>query len=187
MKMKRNNYIIIHGSFASPFSNWIPWLRCELEKKNLEVYTPDFPSGVGFQTYENWSRLLKTYTDAKILTENTTIFAHSIAPVFIAKFLIENKLKVKKLVFVCGFNNYLGINQEYDTVNKSMYLDNLEELKKYCDDIVCYYTDNDPYVKYEVEKTFADAIATKQKLIQNGGHLNSESGYQEFPELLTEI
>ena len=163
MKMKRNNYIIIHGSFASPFSNWIPWLRYELEKKNLEVYTPDFPSGVGFQTYENWSRLLKTYVDAKILTENTTIFAHSIAPVFITKFLIENNLKVKKLVFVCGFNNYLGIDKDYDTVNKSMYLDNLEEVKNYCGDIVCYYTDNDPYVKYEVEKTFADTIATKQK------------------------
>lgn len=187
MKMQRNNYIIIHGSFASPFSNWIPWLRYELEKKNLEVYTPDFPSGVGFQTYENWSKLLKTYMNAKILTENTTIFAHSIAPVFICKFLIENKLKVKKLVFVCGFNNYLGINQEYDTVNKSMYLDNLEEVKKYCNDIVCYYTDNDPYVKYEVEKTFADTIATKQKIIPNGGHLNGETGYQKIPELLTEI
>lgn len=89
----KQNYFIIHGSFASPFSNWIPWLRCELEKKDLEVYTPDFPSGVGFQTYENWSKLLKTYVDAKILTEETTIFAHSIAPVFITKFLIENNLK----------------------------------------------------------------------------------------------
>ena len=96
----KNNYLIIHGSFSSPFSNWIPYLRSELEKKNLEVYTPDFPCGRGYQTYENWSRLLKTYVDAKILTEDTTIFAHSIAPVFICKFLIENKLKVKKLVFV---------------------------------------------------------------------------------------
>lgn len=183
----KQNYLIIHGSFSSPFSNWIPYLRGELEKKNLEVYTPDFPCGGGYQTYENWSRLLKTYVDAKILTEDTTIFAHSIAPVFICKFLIENKLKVKKLVFVCGFNNYLGIDEDYDTVNKGMYLNNLDEVKNYCSDIICYYTDNDPYVKYEAEKTFADTVATKQKLIPNGGHLNNESGYQEFPELLTEI
>ena len=183
----KSNYLIIHGSFSSPFSNWIPWLRKELEQKNLEVYTPDFPSGVGFQTYENWSKLLKTYVDAKILTENTTIFAHSIAPVFVSKFLIENKIKVKKLVFVCGFNNYLGINEEYDTVNKSMYLDNLEEVKNNCKDIVCYYTNNDPYVTEAAEKAFADTITINQKLIPNGGHLNSESGYQEFPELLAEI
>ena len=67
-----------------------------------------------------------------------------------------------------------------------MYLDNLEEIKKYCDDIVCYYSDNDPYVKYEVEKEFADSITNNQKIIPNGVHLNTESGYQEFKELLTE-
>lgn len=54
-----NNYFIIHGSFGSPFVNWIPWLRTELEKDNLEVYTPDFPTGVAYQNYDNWSRLLK--------------------------------------------------------------------------------------------------------------------------------
>ena len=45
----KNNYFIIHGSFSSPFSNWIPWLRRELEKEGLDVYTPDFPIGVGYQ------------------------------------------------------------------------------------------------------------------------------------------
>lgn len=183
----KQNYFIIHGSFSSPFSNWIPWLRGKLEEKNLEVYTPDFPTGVGYQNYNNWQKLLKTYVDSKILTENTTIFAHSIAPVFISKFLIENKIKVKKLIFICGFNNYLGIDEDYDTVNKSMYLDNLKEIKKYCTSIVCYYTDNDPYVKYEAEKNFADTITNNQKVIPNGGHLNTESGYQEFKELLSEI
>lgn len=183
----KDNYFIIHGSFSSPFSNWIPYLRNEIEKKNLEVYTPDLPSGVGYQTYDNWQKILKVFVDSKILTEKTTIFAHSIAPVFICKFLIENKIKVKKLVFVCGFNNYLGLDEDYDAVNKSMYLGNLDEIKKYCDNIVCYYSDNDPYVKYEVEKDFADTIATKQNIVPNGGHLNTESGYQEFQDLLTEI
>ena len=131
-----NNYFIIHGSFGSPFGNWFPYLRKEIEKKGLEVY---------------------------------------------------NKIKIKRLVFVCGFNNYLGINEEYDNVNKSMYTDNLVEIKNYCDDIICYYSDNDPYVKYEVEKEFADTITDKQFVIENGGHLNSESGYTEFSELLEYI
>lgn len=180
----KNNYILIHGSFGSPFSNWIPYLRNEIEKKNLEVYTPDFPTGVGYQNYQNWSRVLKAYLDSGILNENTTIFAHSIAPVFVCKFLVENKIKVKRLVFVCGFNNYLGINEEYDNVNESMYFDNLEDIKNYCDDIVCFYSDNDPYVKYEVEKQFVDATTNNQIMISGGGHLNSESGYTEFKDLL---
>lgn len=183
----KTNYLLIHGSFSSPFSNWIPYLRVELEKKGLEVYTPDFPSGVGYQNYENWSKLLKTYVNAGILNENTVIFAHSIAPIFISKFLVETKLKVKRLVFVCGFNNYLGIDADYDNVNKSMYFDNLADVKKYCSDIICYYSDNDPYVKYEIEKEFAATISTKQIMIPGGGHLNSESGYSEFPQLLNHI
>lgn len=182
-----NNYLIVHGSFGSPFGNWFPYLRGELEKRELVVYTPDMPSGVGYQNYDNWSNVMKTYVDAGIINENTVIFAHSIAPVFVCKFLIENSVKVKRLVLVCGFNNYLGINDDYDAVNESMYLDNLEEVKNYCNDIVCFYSDNDPYVTFDKEKEFADMIASTQIVIQNGGHLNSESGYDEFEELLKYI
>ena len=167
-----NNYILVHGSFGNPFVNFIPYLRGEIEKRNLEVYTPDFPTGVGYQNYTNWSRLLKCYLDAGILNENTTIFAHSIAPVFICKFLIKNKVKVKRLVFISGFNNYFVNGEEImNTVNKTMYLDNLEDIKNYCSDIICFYTKNDPYVKYEVEKDFADLISTKQVVIEDGGRL----------------
>ena len=179
-----NNYLIIHGSFGSPFVNWFPWLRNQIELGGRSVYTPDFPTGVGYQNYTNWKKLLEVYVSAGLINENTVIFAHSIAPVFISHFLVEHKLKVKRLIFVCGFNNYLGINEEYDNVNETMYFDNLEDVKKYADEIICFYSDNDPYVKYDVEKSFAKKIATKEIVIENGGHLNSETGYNEFKELL---
>ena len=180
----KNNYLLLHGSFGSPFVNWFPYLRNEIEKRELVVYTPDFPTGVGYQNYNNWSKVLESYINAGIINENTTIYAHSIAPIFICHFLVEHNIKVNKLIFVCGFNNYLGINEEYDNVNKTMYFDNLEDVKQYANEIICFYSKNDPYVKYEVEKEFADTIATKQIIIDDGGHLNSESGYTEFEELL---
>lgn len=183
----KDNYLLVHGSFGSPFANWIPYLRGELEKKGLIVYTPDLPTGVGFQNYDAWAKILKVYVDSNIINENTVIFAHSIAPVFVCKFLALNKIKVKRLVLVCGFNNYFGINEEYDTVNRSMYFENLEEVKDYCNDIICMYSDNDPYVKYEAEKEFADSITENQIVFSGGGHLNSESGYTEFKELLKYI
>lgn len=127
---------------------------------------------------------MKTYVEANIINENTVIFAHSISPIFICKFLVENKIKVKRLVFVYGFNNYLGIDEDYDAVNESMYFDNLADVKNYCSDIICFYSDNDPYVKYEAEKEFADTITENQIVISDGGHLNSESGYTKFKELL---
>ena len=68
-----------------------------------------------------------------------------------------------------------------------MYIDNYPDIKNYCNNIVCYYSDNDPYVKFEVEKEFADTIANKQYVIANGGHINAETGYTEFTEILNEL
>lgn len=177
------NYIILHGSFGSKDGNWFPWLKKEIETKNYKVEVPQMPVGVGNQNYENWSKVFGKLT----INDNTIIIAHSIAPAFVCKYLIDNHVKVKKLIFVCGFNNYLGINSEYDAVNKPMFLDNLEEIKAYCNDIICFYSDNDPYVKFDVEKSFADAIANEQIIIKNGGHINAESGYLQFEEILKAI
>ena len=145
------NYFIIHGSFSSPYSSWLPWLHEFIESEEKQVYTPDFPIGVGLQNYENWNQLLTYYLNLGLINENTTIIGHSIAPAFISKFLVEHKIKVKKLIFVCGFNNYFGIDEAYDNVNKTMYFDNLADVKAYANDIICFYSDNDSYVKYEAK------------------------------------
>ena len=179
-----DNYFIIHGSFSSPYSNWIGWLHDFIEGEGKQVYVPDFPIGVGFQNYENWSKLLKYYVDLGLINENTTIIGHSIAPAFISKFLIENKLKVKKCIFVCGFNNYLGIDEEYDAVNESMYTDRIESVKNYAKDIICFYSNNDPYVKYEAELDFANKVGTEKILVPNAGHINSESGYDTLEDVV---
>lgn len=178
-----NNYVILHGSFGSKDGNWFPWLKEAIEKRNLNVDVPQMPVGVGNQNFENWSKVM----DELNVNENTIIIAHSIAPIFVCKYLITNKIKVKKLIFVCGFNNYLGIDPNFDAVNSPMFIDNYADIKIYCNDIVCYYSDNDPYVKFKVEKEFADVISDKQIIIKNGGHLNAESGYISFEELLSEI
>lgn len=178
------NYFIIHGSFGSPFGNWFSWLQNFISSQEKEVYVPQFPIGVKYQNYENWSKLLKYYLDLGLINKNTTIIAHSIAPAFVCKFLAQNKINVKKLIFVCGFNNYFGINEDYDTVNKTMYFDNLRVVKNYADEIICFYSDNDPYVKYEAEKEFSDTVASKQIVIPNAGHINSESGYDKFEDIV---
>jgi len=66
-----------------------------------------------------------------------------------------------------------------------MYFSNLVDVKQYANEIICFYSNNDPYVKYEVEKEFADTIATKQVLIPNAGHINSESGYDTFEDIVS--
>ena len=179
----KEKYIILHGSFGSKDGNWFPWLKEQLESKNKEVLVPQMPVGVGKQNYDNWANVL----DEMNVDENTIIIAHSIASIFVCKYLIKNKINVKKLIFVCGFNNYFGIDPDFDAVNEPMFIDNYFDVKNYCDDIICFYSDNDPYVKFEVEKEFADTISNEQYVIHNGGHINAESGYTSFTNILDVI
>ena len=37
-------------------------------------------------------------------------------------------------------DNYFGINDEYDAVNGSMYVDNIEDVKNYANEIICFYS-----------------------------------------------
>ena len=173
-------YVILHGSFSLKDSNWFPWLRDQLESRGETVVVPQMPIGVGKQNFDSWSAEF----DKLEIDEDTTIIAHSIGSIFVCKYLITNKIKVKKLVFVCGFNNYLGIDADYDAVNGPMFIDNLEDIKKYCNDIVCFYSDDDPYVAYDAEKAFADTIATRQICLKGAGHINAERGYTKFEEIL---
>ena len=187
------NYFIVHGSFSNPYANWFPWLASEIEKTKLAemeepiCYVPQFPTGVGKQTYDNWEKVMLAYIDAGLITQETTIFAHSIAPAFVCKFLIKHSVKVKRLVFVSGFNNYFGVSKEYDEVNKTMFTESIEKVKDLAEDIVCVYSNNDPYVDFEAEDDFAKKVSNKQIVIDGGGHLNAGSGYTEFPMLLKYI
>ena len=174
------NYIIVHGSFGSSEGNWFPWLKKELMSRGKNVVVPQMPIGKDIQTFDSWSNAMKKLE----INDKTTIIAHSIAPIFVCKYLIINQIKVKKLIFVCGFNDFAGTVPEIDYVNKTMFINNYKDVKNYCNNIICFYTDNDQYIPYEIEKEFANNVANEQILISGGGHLNSENGYLKFEEIL---
>ena len=176
------NYFIIHGSFGNSKEHYLPWLKEKLEGGG-EVYCIDFPIGVNIQCYDSWSQTLDQFKD-KI--NNETIFiARSIGPIFSIKYIIENNLHINKLISISGFNNYSVDGGDYDKVNQTMFINNLNEFKKHCDETICIISENDPYVKISALKDFAKAIANKTINIKNGGHFNADSGYGvKFDELL---
>ena len=134
--MSMRNYLIIHGSFGNPYNNWFPWLHQQLLNKNK----------------------LDTYRKARIFNSNTVVIAHSIGCAFITKYLLNRNMIVSKLILVAPFNNYIVDSGDYDYVNKTFYFDNLELVKDYVGEIICIYSDNDPYVKLDA----CENLRTKQ-------------------------
>lgn len=179
------NFFIIHGSFGNSNEHYFPWLKNQLEKQG-EVVCLDFPVGVNYQCYENWSKTLDKYKD-KINCE-TIFIARSIGPVFSIKYIIENNLYIDKLISVSGFNKYSVDAGDYDKVNASMFVDDLKLFKNHCNKTVCIISENDPYVKSDALKDFAEQISNITINIKDGGHFNTDSGYGErFDKLLEEI
>ena len=51
-------------------------------------------------------------------------------------------------------------------------------------EIVIEINYNDAYVLYEDEKKFADIVSDRREVISGGGHLNAETGYTKFNDLI---
>lgn len=180
------NYFIIHGSFGSSQENWFPWLESELEKKCAwgggKVFNLDFPTGEDKQNYKNWEMVLNSVK--RFINEESVFFCHSISCIFLVKYLIKNNLKIGKAIFVSGFNNCLGLGDEFDYVNCTMYTNRLNEFEHHAKERVCYYSTNDPYVRLDKLKEFASLIKAKEICDSSSGHYNTAAGYTKFEDLL---
>ena len=97
--------------------------------------------------------------------------------------MLENKIKVKKIITIAGFNN-LEFGDDMN-LYKSFYLGgDLSNIKSYSLERVSFYSDNDPYVPQSNAEEFADSISSEKVLVNGVGHFNEKYGYTEFTELL---
>ena len=179
------NYFIIHGSFGSSQENWFPWLENELNGREKQVFNLDFPIGIDKQNYNNWEMVLNSVK--RFINEESVFICHSIGCVFLVKYCIKNNIKIGKALFVAGVNNQLGLHKDFDSVNKTMFTNNVIEFKNLCSKRICFYSNNDPYIKLEKLIEFAKEVGGKEILIENAGHFNEKAGYTKFENILNYI
>lgn len=182
------NTIIVHGSYGKPFENWFPWLENELYKKNINCVVPTFPTPQ-HQNYSDWSKLLDYYYDMNIINEETIIIGHSCGAVCAAKYICENNIKIKSIITVSGYNNYIGNNPNIDFLNSSFYCDNslLRKAKYLADTRISFISDNDPFIDYTALVEFSEILDSKLEKIIGAGHFNTNSGYTKFNQILKYI
>ena len=175
------DFLVIHGSYGSPYKNWFPWVHSALAKRGKTCLNPHFPTPEG-QNYETWSKLLKFYVDEGFVGENTTIITHSMSCVFVARFCVDNNMKIKKFVSVSGFNEIDYSPTDSNDIYNSFYASK-EELAKFkglCEERYAFYSDNDPYVPIEKGKEFADIIGAEHLFREGCGHFNLENKEMDF-------
>ncbi|MCL2338837.1 MAG: alpha/beta hydrolase [Proteobacteria bacterium] len=209
--MKKHDIIILHGTGGSPDGNWFPWLKNKLTARpGHNVYVPRMPTPDG-QSVDIWRAALAAQVPQPFANDPSPrlrvtgamggkpqpleklmgggiLIGHSCGATFMLHLLEKLNAPVAQSIFVSGFIDKLG-NEFFDTLNETFVNHEFdwEKIKKNTGKITLFYGDNDPYVPPAAARKLADNLGTPLTVIPNGGHLNAEFGYTEFPKILEVI
>lgn len=175
-------FVIIHGTGGSPERNWFPWLKEKLEEEGHEVVAPHLP-GMEDQSLDSWLSSFKSETGD---LEKPVFIAHSVGPAFVMN-LLERGYRAEACFFVSGFTGLLG--NRFDEPNRTI-TDrefDFDAIKASCPHFHLYHGSDDPYVPLRKAEELADKLDAVLDVIEGGGHLNQESGYTEFTQVLRDI
>ena len=154
-------------------------------KRGYTVIIPGFPIWIE-QSLEAWEKKFEEYTS--YINSETVFIAHSIGPAFVCSVLEKLDTLVDACYFVSWFLWTLWLG-EFDELNQTFTEKqfNWEKIKKNGNSFYMCHGSDDPYVPLSNAKQLSEKLWVEIEIIEKGWHLNSESGYNEFDELLEKI
>lgn len=180
--MKKQNIIIIHGTGGSPNGNWFQWAAKELQSRGHNVIVPRMPTPEN-QSADNWHRALADAVGE--IGPGTILIGHSCGATFLLHVLENLEHPITQSIFISGFIDILG-NEFFDNLNRTFVEHDFDwtRIRANAGQINILHGDNDPYVPLPAAERLANGLQTPITVIPNGGHLNSDAGYTEFPQIL---
>lgn len=171
---------LFHGTAGSPKSNWLPWLKTELEERGHRVIVPAFPHAEK-PDLESWKRHFEQWTH--LVDDSTVLVGHSLGGAFALRLIEETPKTLAATFLVASVSGPMGnafdpiltsfIDHPYDWVR----------IRAHCQSFCVLHADDDPYIRLEQAESMAKNLGTTITLIPGGRHLNAEAGYIQFPQL----
>ena len=174
------NILILHGIGGKAGIHWQQWLHDELVKAGHNVVMPTLPDAE-HPDRKTWLAEVTRYM-SELLPEYTTIVAHSLAVPSALDYIEQSSSPVKSLISVSGFSHPMGHElNEYFLQEKDI------DFSRITDKIIkpfVLFGDDDPYVDQEELINLAKSLHVEPIVFHDGGHLNTNSGFTEFPKVL---
>jgi len=178
--------MLMHGKDTDPTQKWYPWLKKEVEKKDIEFIAPKLPKADD-PVLNEWLNEIEILNPNK----NAIFVGHSRGGVAILRWLEkqpENK-KIKKVILVAVNNPAVSEkNQKKDThgfFELGKY--NFKKIKSHCNNFVVLHSEDDEWVPFLAGEENAKGLNAKFLKFKNRGHFGKKLPKQEIPELLDEI
>lgn len=175
---------IFHGTGGNPEGNWFPWLKEALEKKELHVIVPKFPTPEG-QSLASWIEVLNKYKE--YINEETIFVGHSLGGMFLLKVLEQLEKPVYAAFFVAAPVGVRPIKYYDSDYAFTQFQFDWDAITTKAEHFFVYHSDNDPYVSLGNGEALAKKLGVKLTFIPNAGHINAESGWTTFDKLLQDI
>lgn len=177
------NALILHGTGGNSQSNWLPWLKKELEKKDYKVWVPNLPQS-DKPSIKRYNKFIFKNKDWQFNNESI-IIGHSSGAVAILGLLqhLPENIIVDTCILVGSFKDNLNW-QALDDLFKEPF--NYSKIKKQAKKIIFIHSDNDPYCPLEHAQYLSKKVNGELIIKKDQGHFNLEKGvqYKKFPLLL---
>ena len=176
-------FLILHGTDASPKSNWFMWLKGKLIGLGYEVWLPQLPDSDKPNT-ETYNKYLLS-NPKFIFDKNTVIIGHSsgsVAALSLLQHLTQGS-EIKSAILVSAFKD----NLNWDALN-GLFIEpfDYKSIKNHCKNFIFIHSDNDPYCPISHAEYLSKQTNGKLIMIESQGHFNTEISpdYKQFPKIL---
>lgn len=175
-------FLILHGTDASPQTNWYTWLKGKLIGKGHSVWLPQLPNADTPSTaaYNEFIFANKDFTFDK----DTVLIGHSSGAVGVLNLLqhLPAETMVKAVVLVSAFKDDLDWDTLVGLFQESL---DFEVIKSHCKRFILVHSDDDPYVPLEQAEYIQEQLDGELLVFEGQGHFNVElsPSYKQFPEL----
>ena len=190
--------IIVHGWGASPKSDWLAWLKKELERKGASVIVPAMPR-TNHPIIKAWvSHLESVIRKAGSAHKDLILVGHSIGCQAILRTLEKSPspsaLRIKGVALVAPWFTLKNLEGPGEEAIAKPWLATPIDLAKAMyriGKLTAFFSTNDPLVPFpENKKRFGaafQAIHPRIIVMKGKGHFNALDGVREFPALLAEL
>ena len=170
--------LIVHGWGGSDSPHWQSWLASEIAKEY---------GTVSFLKFSNFDFPDKNIWKQELLEELSyfkpdIVICHSLATTLWFHLCNEENITdVEKLFLVAPPSLECAVEEL-----KSFFpLDTPKNL--HAKEILLISSTNDPYMSLKEAKSLQNSLGVEMKVLKDAGHINTDSGYGEWPWMLQEI
>ncbi len=179
---------IVHRWGADSTSDWIPWLREELESNGITVTSPDMPD-TNSPTMDVWISFLSSLVSNP--DGETYFVGHSIGCQAILRYLsgLPDNTVVGGAVLVAPWTKLTNLESGSENIAKPWLETPIEwdNAKSHSKNFTVIYSDDDKYVPIENAEIFEEHLNARLILDSKRGHFTEEDDVTQLPIVLKEV